>query len=966
MGILQDLAHLGDRIDALLTLPPEEREHWLDVLAVDNPATAEQLRGLLAAGQAASRAGFMGGVADPALAASTARAGEALGAWTLAEVIGEGGMGTVWRAQRNDGRFEGEAAIKLLRAGRIDSAMQARFRREGAILAKLHHAGISQLLDAGVTVDGQPYLVLELVRGARIDQWCDERSLSTRQRVDLFLQVLDATAAAHQQLVIHRDLKPSNILVDAKGRVKLLDFGIARLLPGADTEQTALTREGAFALTPEYAAPEQFEGGALSMATDVYALGVVLHEVLTGTHPSGLERGASAMQYLKAATEEQRARFGPHRQGLRGDLGKIVDKALRAEPAARYDSVARFAEDLRAWLAHRPVSARPDALVYRAAKFIRRHRVGTALATVALLAVGAGVAGTVSQSQRAEAAASLAAEQRTGALKAAAESERQRQLAENQTQRASAALNQATRAEEAARLAADNASAERQRANQQAHQAEDAARQALAERNTALRELRYAGSVSDFMSVLLSDAAGKPITTAELLGRAERYARLQFKDDAALRARVQLVIASILSTEGDLPRAKALHLEAQEAAAQTTDLALQARVACEFANVEAESGQADAAVARASRAAATLHASATSERAVLALCESAQAIAHRFRNDAPNSLRHAEAGLALLDPADQGFSTLAFSLTDSRADGLAGTQRLPEAIQVLKQLLADLQRLGRDRTAQAVVMHNNLGRLYSRAGQKVLSRDAYAQAVALGTELGGRHGASPMVVSNLARLQLDTGRTSDSLTGFEAALAAAKTSDNRLWQGYFQLFIAAPLAQTGEFARAEQALLDGRRLLQASLPAGHSHLRLADEGEALLAHRQNQLERAQQAWRRALGAGLADTADASKVQAGWLAQYARNEHALGRRDEARRLVARAVAVARADAGRGKFPHDSVLGAVLLASGALAQEDGDAAAARPALTEALAHLEATVGPEAGNTLEARRRLAALHP
>ncbi|MDQ2927003.1 MAG: protein kinase, partial [Pseudomonadota bacterium] len=314
---------------------------------------------------------------------------------SLIDLIGEGGMGSVWRARRSDGRFEGEAAVKLLRTGLFDRSAQERFRREGAILAKLRQPGIAQLLDAGVTDKGQPFLVLELVHGEPIDRWCGAHSLGVRQRLQLFLQVPDAVAVAHGQGVIHRDLKPSNILVDDTGHVKLLDFGIAHLLPGpSDAEQTALTREAALALTPRYAAPEQFQKSALSMSTDVYALGIVLYELLTGAHPSGLPQGASALEHMQAATLGRciaASSAAPAlRRELRGDVDTILGKACAVEPQARYASAQGLREDLQRHLANEPIVARPATLWYRAGKLVRRRPLETAVIAAVAIAVPAG------------------------------------------------------------------------------------------------------------------------------------------------------------------------------------------------------------------------------------------------------------------------------------------------------------------------------------------------------------------------------------------------------------------------------------------------------------------------------------------------------------------------------------------------------------------------------------------------
>lgn len=420
-------AELSPHLDRLLTLPVLDRDRALDEIAANDAALSARLRELLSQRDDASRQGFLSGMAEPQwLAPPALVVGTVLGAWTLHEPIGEGGMGSVWRARRSDGRFEGEAAIKVLKGGAIDATARERFRREGAILARLKHPGIAQLFDAGLTEQGLPYLVLELVHGEPIDRWCDARRLPLTARIELFLQVLEAVAAAHAQLVIHRDLKPSNILVDEHSRVRLLDFGIAQLLPGSDVAQTALTREGAFALTPQYAAPEQaIEAAVLSTATDVYALGVVLHELLTGVHPSGL-MGASALAYLRAATEgvEVRAsvrvrqasvgRAGPEQRAqargatpralerhLHGDLDAIVAKALAKQVERRYTGAGAFAEELQRWQRGEPVLAQRQSRRYRATRFIVRHRWGSAAAVLSLSLLLAGLGATLWQAAEA-------------------------------------------------------------------------------------------------------------------------------------------------------------------------------------------------------------------------------------------------------------------------------------------------------------------------------------------------------------------------------------------------------------------------------------------------------------------------------------------------------------------------------------------------------------------------------------
>ncbi|HET8648144.1 MAG TPA: serine/threonine-protein kinase, partial [Vicinamibacteria bacterium] len=279
---------LSTHLDRALDLDDEERSAWLASLRAEDGALAADLDALLQAHQALRGEGFLeGAAAAPAAARQVSLAGHVVGAYRLRSLLGQGGMGSVWLAERADGRFEGVAAVKLLNASLFGRDGETRFRREGSILARLRHAHIAHLIDAGLTPAGHPYLVLEHVDGQRIDHYCDERRLGLEARIHLFLDVLEAVAHAHANLIVHRDIKPSNVLVTADGQVKLLDFGIAKLLEadggGGDL---AVTREGEAALTPEYAAPEQLTGGDVTTATDVYALGVLLYVLLGGVHPT--------------------------------------------------------------------------------------------------------------------------------------------------------------------------------------------------------------------------------------------------------------------------------------------------------------------------------------------------------------------------------------------------------------------------------------------------------------------------------------------------------------------------------------------------------------------------------------------------------------------------------------------------------------------------------------------------------
>ena len=362
-------------LDRMLDLTDPEREAWLAELRTSSPEVAAQLSSLMASDSAAEARSFL--IAAPQLTL----AGVELGAYTIERALGSGGMGSVWLARRTDGRFEGLAAVKLLNLALVSARGQARFRREGSVLARLAHPGIARLLDAGVSAGGQPYLVLEFVDGVPIDEYVRRHHLSVESRLQLFLQVLESVGSAHANLIVHRDIKPSNILVTKDGVAKLLDFGIAKLLDADTSERAQLTAEGVSALTPDFAAPEQVYGQVITTATDVYALGVLLYLLLSGRHPRAI------------AAENGRAPFDAQPAPLRmGDLDTIVGKALRKDASERYQTVGAFADDITRYLRHEPVSARPASAMYRIGKLVRRHRGSVALtALICAALVGATV-----------------------------------------------------------------------------------------------------------------------------------------------------------------------------------------------------------------------------------------------------------------------------------------------------------------------------------------------------------------------------------------------------------------------------------------------------------------------------------------------------------------------------------------------------------------------------------------------
>ena len=398
---------LSPYLDRALAMTDDQRAAWLSSLRERDPVLATQLAALLDEHRVLAQEGFLDN-RQFALPNAAGLEGQTLGPYTLISQIGQGGMGSVWLARRSDGRFERQAAVKFVNIALAGRATEERFKREGSILGRLTHPHIADLLDAGVSSDGQPYLILEYVDGEAIDRYCDEHKLDVKARVRLFLDVLAAVAHAHANLIVHRDIKPSNVLVTTSGEVKLLDFGIAKLLEGEGQTgaATLLTHEGGSALTPQYAAPEQLTGKPVTTATDVYALGVLLYILLSGRHPAGPGLNSPA-ELVKAvvdlepprvsdATTADNSKFIAEsrsttadklRRELRGDLDTIVGKALKKDPQERYASVTGFADDLQRYLQHEPISARPDTLAYHTAKFLRRNRTVVALSAAAIVFV---------------------------------------------------------------------------------------------------------------------------------------------------------------------------------------------------------------------------------------------------------------------------------------------------------------------------------------------------------------------------------------------------------------------------------------------------------------------------------------------------------------------------------------------------------------------------------------------------
>ena len=901
---------LSPYLDEAFAMTDGERSRWLSALRSESPTLAGHLASLLHDHRALAEAGFLEKSAV-GLPGESTLAGQTLGVYTLLSQIGQGGMGSVWLAERNDGRFERRVAVKFLNLALVGRAGEERFKREGRILAFLVHPHIAELVDAGVSQAGQPYLVLEHIEGDHIDLYCDRHRLGVEARLRLFLDVLGAVAKAHASLIVHRDLKASNVLVRNDGQVKLLDFGIAKLLEGeGQGGEAQITVEGARAMTPEYAAPEQLRGEAVTTATDVYALGVLFYVLLTGQHPAGAGPHTPA-DLVKAVIDTEPARPSEIvvrsrtnaditttnaanrsttpdrlRRLLRGDLDTIIAKALKKDPSERYPSVTALADDLRRYLRNQPISARPDTVTYRAAKFVRRNRPAVALALLAVVATAAGVVGTVMQ-----------------------------------------------------------------------------ARTARAQRDFALGRVGRGEALNDFHQFLLSDAApsGKPFTVNELLGRAEHIVERQHAANDPNRVTLMIAIGRQYMEQDEGSSARRVLEEAYKLSRGLSDPSLRAGASCTLAAQLAR----DEELSRAE----TLYLEGlrelpkgpqfTLER--VDCLHNGSEIAQQ-RGDIGEGITRAQAAQRVLQQSPFDSEALELHRWTDLAMAYNSAGKDLEAVAAFERAGALLSSLGRDDTQTAVTLFNNWAIELDQLGRPIDAERMYRRAIDISRAGQSEDTVSPMVLNNYAKTLRELGRTKEAEDYAGRAYAKAQRVGHQLVINQSLLERARIYTARHNPTRAAAMLAEVEPRLQKNLPPGHYAFATLASAKAQNALVKGDIPTAMKLADRAVAI------DEAAIKAGGEGSYylptllinrSTVELAASHKDRAAADASRALSLSQAGIKPGTF--SSTQGSAYLALGRALRSQGKLDEANAAFRSAAEHLQSTLGTNHPDTRSARRQM-----
>ncbi|MET0536171.1 MAG: protein kinase [Steroidobacter sp.] len=837
---LEQWATIEPYLDQALDLEDEARARWLAELASTRSDIASAIRELLKERAALNSSGFLhepvlvanedlgpavfeslfqpsdtaggtplaGGPLDAAVQALGERERKKLeqsqaqhfaidqiiGPYRLIREIGRGGMSSVWLARRGDEQLKRDIALKLPLMGH--RVHVERFERERDILSTLTHPNIARLYDAGITASGQPYLAMEYVAGTSITETCDQQRATLRERLQLFLQVLEVVQFAHAQLIIHRDLKPSNILVTADGRVVVVDFGIGKLL-GDTPQQARLTEMFGSPMTLDYAAPEQIAHQPLSTASDIYSLGIVLHELLVGTHPyrtkrdsraafeeavlAGELRMPSQCDFNEQTASARKSSTRALARALNGDLDTIVLKSLKREPAARYASASAFAQDIDNHLQRLPISARPDSFWYRSARFLSRHRAPAAAAALIVIAMAGGT---------------------------------------------SVALWQAAKA-----------AADRDRAA------------ALAERSDA---------TADFLSTLITDAAAsdKPVSVSAMLTRSEKIVLSDPGGSNESRATVLSMIASYYLSMGDARHADDLFGSARSLLAASEDIDLRARITCSHARTISHLGRHAEARAELDRQLADP----TLSPMTAANCLRARSAIAFKDNDPAGALRAAELALQRMRELGTSRAFEEASVLGEVATALQLNSRHAEARQYFQQAQEKFRAIGRESDLAALTMKSGWAGLESASGNPRGALRLYEEIEQSFSQRDAKERMPSVLVQNRGRMLQILGRYAEARSVYELSLELAEAEGNKEIRTHILLKLALVAEDLDDRDGAAKYLRMANESMDASMPPG-SPLSLSRMlVEAKLALMNGKLELARSLYEQALTAGKRDVA----------------------------------------------------------------------------------------------------------
>jgi len=760
-----------------------EREIWLTRIADEQADLMPLIRALLTRATAESDA-FMARPVDSVWAEALSdtgglRVGEQVGPYRLVRELGSGGMGTVWLAERADGVLRRQVALKLPRYGWAPGVAE-RLHQERDALAALEHRHIARLYDAGMTTEGRPYLAMEFVDGAPIDEFVAKRNLPVRARLELFQQVTQAVDFAHRRLIVHRDLKPSNILVTHGGEVRLLDFGAAKLLQNSGAQESALTREAGRAISPDYASPEQIRGEPITVASDVYSLGVVLFEVLTGKRPYRLERQSSAA--LEAAIVDAEAPVPSTTVAsdrklsgeLRGDLDNIIIKALKKSTQERYNTVREFADDLQCWLDHEPVSARGDSVAYRMRKFVRRNRVAVVATSLVISALV--VAATVT----------------------------------------SVEMFEARRQRDEARLQAKRAEAQERFANMVMEQSgpggRPLTREEMLDRSVELLEQQYRNDPR-FIARALIPISGRYMdlgdTAKELaaLERAETIAR-QLRDPVLLLS-VQCNTVETELAQGSFERAAGRMSEARALLAHTDRVPIAERIDCIHAEATLADARGDraAAVDRINQAIVLQEQLDRTDQTYRSLLSHAQVL-YLHAGRPQDAWAVIEKTLAVLQTTDAQNNQARSGALHSQAVALGQMGEVSAALDREKEAF-DLVSGDNSGLPAEPVMAIGLGRLLIRLN-RAAEAEVWGERALASARSGGNVGAQVFALATLAEAEERLGRHAQAAAfANDAANLIKPESDPRLRAvvAYARAFLALNRSQVPEAQTAAASLL---------------------------------------------------------------------------------------------------------------------------------------------------------------